>query len=259
VKGIPADDPRFRDSAGTSQSIVLSHAQTDTGLFELNFRDERYLPFEGAGAISSWHLQFPFANTKNKAGTKPNTLLQQFDYNTISDVILQLKYTAREGGEALKTNASDNLINKINAMLVSLKDTGLMQLFSLKHEFPTEWFAFLNQPAINGDQTCNVQIDTNRLPYFVSQANAKITSVSLFADANIAMPLLHVTSVGNITNNNFSFAANPAFGILQVSNPVAQPWGNNTLGLWKIVKPGNPTLSANDVNDIYVLAHYSVS
>lgn len=102
LSGIPADDPRFRDSAGTSQSIVLSHVQTDRGLFELNFRDERYLPFEGSGAISTWHLQFPFANTKDKTGTKFNTLLQQFDYNTITDVILQLKYTAREGGDAVK-------------------------------------------------------------------------------------------------------------------------------------------------------------
>ena len=35
------------------QSIVTSHGQNDSGLFELNFRDERYLPFEGAGAISN--------------------------------------------------------------------------------------------------------------------------------------------------------------------------------------------------------------
>ena len=245
--------------AGISQSIALSHGQTDSGLFEFTFRDERYLPFEGAGAISTWHLQFPFANTKDKTGTKPNTLLQQFDYNTISDVIMQVKYTAREGGDALKTNASDNLINNINQILVSLKDTGLMQLFSLKHEFPTEWYAFLNQPDPNtGDQTCNMLIDTNRLPYFVSQANAKIMSMSFFADANIAMPQLHLKSPGNITNNNFSFAADPLFGTLQKSNPGAQSWANNTLGLWKIIKPGNVPLTSNDVKDMYVLIHYSV-
>ncbi len=259
VNGIPADDPRFRDSGGTSQSIALSHAQSDSGLFELNFRDERYLPFEGAGAISKWHLQFPFANTKDKSGTKVNTLLQQFDYNTISDVILQLKYTAREGGDALKINASDNLVNNINKMLVSLKDTGLSQLFSLKHEFPTEWYAFLNQPdAITGDQTCNMQIDTNRLPYFVTQATVKITGISLFADAAAMATPFHVISPGNITNNNFSFGANPSFGKLLVSNPVSQPWGNNTLGLWKMVKPGNTPLTSNDVKDIYVLIRYSV-
>jgi hypothetical protein len=258
VNGIPADDPRFRDSGGTSQSIALSHAQSDAGLFELNFRDERYLPFEGTGAISKWHLQFPFANTKDKSGTKVNTLLQQFDYNTISDVIIQLKYTAREGGDALKVNASDNLVNNINKMLVSLKDTGLSQLFSLKHEFPTEWYAFLNQPDVNtGDQTCAIQIDTNRLPFFVGQTNIKIMSMSLFADA-AAMPALHVTSAGNIANNNFSFNPNPSFGTLQVANPVSQSWGNNTLGLWKIIKPGNPQLTSNDIKDMYVLIKYSV-
>ena len=34
-----------------SRSIATSSGQNDAGLFELNFRDERYLPFEGAGAI----------------------------------------------------------------------------------------------------------------------------------------------------------------------------------------------------------------
>jgi hypothetical protein len=46
------DDPRFRDNVGAIQSITTSSAQNDSGLFELNFRDEWYLPFEGAGAIS---------------------------------------------------------------------------------------------------------------------------------------------------------------------------------------------------------------
>ena len=29
------------------------------GMFETNLRDERFLPFEGAGAISSWTLTLP--------------------------------------------------------------------------------------------------------------------------------------------------------------------------------------------------------
>jgi hypothetical protein len=45
-------------------------AQNDDGLFELSFRDERYLPFEGAGAICQLHLQMP-------AG------VAAFDYSTI--------------------------------------------------------------------------------------------------------------------------------------------------------------------------------
>jgi Tc toxin complex TcA C-terminal TcB-binding domain len=36
-----------------------SSGQNDTGLFEMNPRDERYLPFEGSGVISEWQLQLP--------------------------------------------------------------------------------------------------------------------------------------------------------------------------------------------------------
>ena len=53
------DDDRFRDFAGAIQSIVTSSAQNDSGLFEANLRDDRYLPFEGAGAISTWRLELP--------------------------------------------------------------------------------------------------------------------------------------------------------------------------------------------------------
>ncbi|MCC7454256.1 MAG: hypothetical protein IT222_08835, partial [Crocinitomix sp.] len=43
----PADDSRFVYSHQTPQSIATSNGQNDSGVFELNFRDERYLPFEG--------------------------------------------------------------------------------------------------------------------------------------------------------------------------------------------------------------------
>ena len=54
-----AEDERFEDYFGSLQSIVTSSAQSDSGLFETNLRDERYLPFENAGAISEW---FPDGN-----------------------------------------------------------------------------------------------------------------------------------------------------------------------------------------------------
>jgi hypothetical protein len=66
------------------QSIATSTGQNDGGLFELNFRDDRYLPFEGAGVISKWRLDMP-------------KVCNAFDYNTISDVLLSVSYTAREG------------------------------------------------------------------------------------------------------------------------------------------------------------------
>ena len=74
---------------GSLQSIVTSSAQNDSGLFETNLRDQRYLPFENSGVISEWQLQLPANPSK---GDPPH-----FDYDTISDVILHLHYTAWEG------------------------------------------------------------------------------------------------------------------------------------------------------------------
>jgi len=38
-------------------AIATSTGLNDAGLFELNFRDERYLPFEGSGTVAGiWRL-----------------------------------------------------------------------------------------------------------------------------------------------------------------------------------------------------------
>src|SRR3989442_233642 len=92
-----AEDDRFSDNFGSLQSIVTSSAQNDSGLFETNLRDERYLPFENSGVISEWQLQLPADPSKNDP--------RQFDYDTISDVILHIRYTSRGGGGLLSNGA----------------------------------------------------------------------------------------------------------------------------------------------------------
>jgi hypothetical protein len=53
-RDVEQDDSRFVDNFSAVESIATSHAQNDSGMFELNFRDDRFLPFEGAGVISRW-------------------------------------------------------------------------------------------------------------------------------------------------------------------------------------------------------------
>lgn len=126
-------DPRFDDHYGSLQSIVTSSGQNDTGMFETNLHDERYLPFENSGVISEWRLQLP-ANPSNTEPSEPC----QFDYNTISDVILHIRYTAREGGEPLRTAA----ITHLNTCIDEAQAAGSLRFFSVRHEFPTEWARF---------------------------------------------------------------------------------------------------------------------
>lgn len=54
VKGTYSDDENYRTDNVAVDAIAASTAQNDSGRFQLDFRDEKYLPFEGAGAVSLW-------------------------------------------------------------------------------------------------------------------------------------------------------------------------------------------------------------
>ncbi|WP_312211022.1 hypothetical protein [Pseudescherichia sp.] len=82
-----------------SEEIAVSSGLNDSGMFVLNFGDERYLPFEGTGAISSWQIDFP-----NATSDEQQTILQN-----MSDVIIQVHYTARNGGSTFKQAVMNTL------------------------------------------------------------------------------------------------------------------------------------------------------
>jgi hypothetical protein len=82
--------------AGPAARMVTSAAVNDTGLFEFNFRDERYLPFEYRGVQA-------FGNNKQWGFTLSKG--NEFDYDSISDLVLQLRYTAREGRTSPATSS----------------------------------------------------------------------------------------------------------------------------------------------------------
>lgn len=158
----PGNDERFIYNVGSIQSIAASNAQNDNGMFELNFRDERYLPFEGCGAISTWRLELP----KD---------VRQFDYNTISDVILHVKYTAREGGSTLRGLAEASLKDRLNEIKQQLSQTGLHIALNMKQDLTNEWLLLKN----NG--TVSFSIDKSRLPYMAQSMDAAIENVVFVA------------------------------------------------------------------------------
>ena len=162
-----SEDNRFKDYFGAIQSIVTSSGQNDSGLFETNLRDERYLPFEGAGAESTWKIELP-SDSKDKL-----PLPRMFDYNTISDLILHLRYTAREGG-ALKSEA----VKQIEELVKDTKESGLARSFSLKHDFSTEWHRFVNSTE---DENLKIDIKKDHFPYIAQGFDIKVSKIQLFA------------------------------------------------------------------------------
>lgn len=171
-----AEDDRFNDYFGSLQSIVTSSAQNDSGLFETNLRDERYLPFENSGVISEWQLELAANPSKDE--------LCQFDYATISDVILHLRYTAREGGGLLRKGAVDNL----KTLLDEAQMVGTTRLFSVRHEFPTEWAKFKGQQRDDSNSLVELVLNLRSEHYpFWSQGREAVKRVDILANSSMKL------------------------------------------------------------------------
>ncbi len=166
-----SEDSRFSDHFGSLQAIVTSSAQNDSGLFETNLRDERYLPFENSGVVSEWNISLP-----NK--------VRQFDYDTISDVILHIRYTAREGGGLLREAAITHLQDAINAA----QAPGSLRLFSLRHEFPTAWAKFKGQtPVANQRVPLAITLRPEHYPFWSQGRLNSVARVDLLARSSANM------------------------------------------------------------------------
>lgn len=161
--------PRFRTASGAVQSIVASSGQNDAGLFETSLRDERFLPFEGAGAISQWRLEIP-ADTNS------------FDRATLTDVILHLRYTARDGGEALPADRRANLglgPLTVTASGAPTDEPKRVRLFSVAHDFADAWYLFLHQPDNGAAQTLSLDLTTDLFPTAPPGKRVRIDSVKI--------------------------------------------------------------------------------
>jgi hypothetical protein len=243
-------EENFRTSSLPAQAIATSTGQDDAGMFELSFRDERYLPFEGAGAISSWHLELPGS-------------LRPFDYSTIADVILHVHYTARSAGGALKQLAEASLIDAVNQVITSAGGQGFAQAISLRQEFPTEW-AQLTSSAPGAVSTA-INVTKRRFPFLIGDRKITLGDVDLYAvpahpktDADIDG--LKVTLPG--ATQSVTMTDGESIGRLQAKAFTAN------LDVAEKPQDAQWTLAASatvasalraTVEDIVILCHYSVA
>jgi hypothetical protein len=152
-------DERFNGYIIPISAIAASSAQNDSGMFELNFKDERYLPFEGAGVISKWRLELPN--------------FRQFDYDTISDALIHLRYTSDEGGGRLKKAASDAVVDFMKSVEELGQQEGLFCIIDLQHDLPTEWHKAMQVKEGDITRTLTINNVQNFLPYLVKIKDGK--------------------------------------------------------------------------------------
>lgn len=147
-------------------SIASSTALNDAGVFELNFRDERYVPFEGAGAVSDWHLELP-------------SVFRPFDYDSISDVIIHVSYTAKDDGR-FKDEVEGDLANRFEQLVA---ETGLTRWFSLVQEFSTA-LQRLRHPSEGSTPVTEITLDRRHFPYFLRNREVRLVQATLILKPN---------------------------------------------------------------------------
>jgi hypothetical protein len=254
ARNVEQDDSRFIDDYSSIQSIVTSTGQADSGLFETNLRDERYLPFEGSGAISTWRLEMPDE-------------FRAFDYDTISDVVLHLRYTAREGGGLLRQRAVAEIAELVDSFTQPDGQQGLARVFSLRQEFPTEWRRFLNPAAsATAIQTLTMALTKERFPFLVQGRISAINSMKLLVKIKPEFSVSHNDSTLKLSLQSGTAASNNPLtlstwnGLLQADEISDGLLGNWTLTAWLADDSGvKRRLEPNAIQDILLVCSYTYS
>lgn len=157
------DDNALKRDILPQRSIATSSGQTDTGTFELGTPDDRFLPFEGAGVFGVWRFELP-------------QQFAPFDYQSISDLVLQIRFTSREGGERFGKPRVKRLKDALRG--TNEAPAALLRMFSLRHEFPMQWRRLTGD---TGEETGIAVLDltSERLPLLLRGAAVAVREVEI--------------------------------------------------------------------------------
>lgn len=225
-----ADAGNFRtDLVPLTAVIATSGGVNDAGMFEPNLRDERYLPFEGAGVLGTYGIELPAANNR-------------FDIGAVSDVILHIRYTAR----------SDGAIANAAKAYYDEQPPVRRRLFSLRSELPAEWARFMASSDSSAEQELSIPLTREMFPYAPANRKIALTKVTFYArwngevaytsalalDIGVAPPgaASNVVALPGYPDNS---ARNT--GKSESMSPPGEPWD---LGTWTL------TASSDEVGQI---------
>ncbi len=174
-------DPAISASPTMSSTPVIatSSGQNDGGLFEVNLRDDRWLPFGGQGAVSSWTLSLdPHDNN--------------FDVSSVTDVVLHLRYSARYGGDAESVRSAPKPTNA-RSILVSVRNT-----------FGDAYYSFFKPADTTSPQQALTLPITEAIFPFSNLRSPMISDIAIY------FVLLQVPAAGTVIAGTFGPAVGTA-------------------------------------------------
>ncbi|MFM2162549.1 MAG: hypothetical protein RLZZ383_2061, partial [Pseudomonadota bacterium] len=159
------------EETATFPSVVTSVAVEDGGLFRNDEGGPRYLPFERKGAVSSWHLAFA------------NTEYRQIDWDSVSDVVLHLRFTALDGGQTYRQQVLAVL--DLTVLAGGFTDEGTTSTtdryvigLSARRDDPDGWVQAQEDEA----SSVTLALGSGRLPYFATGRTVTVQQVHVVVD-----------------------------------------------------------------------------
>jgi len=152
-----ANDDRFIFVPGGKDTLATSKSMQDSGYHQLSFQDERNLTFEHAGVEAEFCFSLKQSNNR-------------FDTGTISDIILETSYIAKEGGALYGREASE-------AVKYRLPGNGEM-LINIPNQFPDQWFDMNSEKG----NRYRLELGRNDFPFLSFDADLFICQVELIVE-----------------------------------------------------------------------------
>ncbi|MGH3232422.1 MAG: neuraminidase-like domain-containing protein [Streptosporangiaceae bacterium] len=257
--GAVGSDPRFAyNYAAVPQKIALGNAQDDPGLFitaiASNIADQRYLPFENAGAISSWHLEMPEANN-------------EVDLSAVGDVVLHLYYTALDGGGHLE--------QAVQASNTANLPTSGLKVFSAQNDFaaatPTDatpypqtpWQSFLATAVAPANQMLALAISPTKFPAWTRGKTISVTSITVLTVAWPPVPFILAPQAplptATINMTPVAGVSEPYVCSATITPPAGTPLGTWSFELQQQGAPDFRSLTKSEIGDVLLLISYTAS
>lgn len=250
IRSIPELDqplvaaPRARDAM-----IASSTAQADAGVFELNFRDDRYLPFEGSGAISAWRLDLP-------------RTFKPFNYDSITDVLINISYTA-DYDAGLRDDVEDEAAALDRSLVAIFGNTDQTRVFSLRQDASAAY-----QRLVSSAEGTGVDFDIAEVhfPLFLRGRTLDVTATRL---------VLQTAPGIDGSGASFSLNGRPATGFAGDADhgglataSVANAFPGGVLGTHTLAvtdadalapDAGTGAMGHDKITDIFLVIEYTVS
>jgi len=155
--------------------------------------------------------------------------------------VLHLRYTAKDGGEALRKAAKDavkaHFGDTANAHLGDTANSPLVRLFSLRHEFPAEWHRFVTTPAAPM-VTITVDLSVERFPYFAHGRQVMIRGAKVIARGT--------------PGTDPAVAIAPGTAAPDLSHPISEQ--AEPPGVWTVGTNAEP----RSLTDLFVIVVYTI-